>query len=266
MKFKKPLKWYEEKNKNYCLSSRVYVWVSESNEYSRCVTPCKLCVTLCCFYRAKNHGRLWRVNACVEYANEVKFIVQHIFRRFWKENSAEERLLTPIICLILKKIELFYSHVTRTCKLVVLFAIEEAFKVFVYFHAVQVSSTNFEISTYGFWICSLADAILMHFTKESVSIVAILWRYMLCCEDIFVLHTCFWLNDSKNPANTLNIFLPNRCSCCNLTSVSVHSNFKLLSYFFYPTLVYNFFFAKINACRLLATRQISFASNSPRDN
>ena len=45
-----------------------------------------------CFYRAKNHGRLWRVNACVEYANEEKFIVQHIFRRFWKENSGEERL------------------------------------------------------------------------------------------------------------------------------------------------------------------------------
>ena len=173
-KLKKAIKVIWRKNKNYCLSSHVYVGVSESNEYSRCVTPCKLCVTLCCFYRAKNHGRLWRVNACVEYAKEEKFVVQHIFRRFWKENSAEERLLTPIICLILKKIELFYSHVTRTCKLVVLFAIEEAFKVFVYFHAVQVSSSNFEISTYGFWICSLADAILMHFTKKSVSIVAIL--------------------------------------------------------------------------------------------
>ena len=178
----------KKKNKKYCLSSHVYVWVSESNEYSRCVTPCKLCVTLCCFYRAKNHGRLWRVNACVEYANEVKFIVQHIFRRFWKENSVEERLLTPIICLILKKIELFYSHVTRTCKLVVFFAIEEAFKVFVYFHAVQVSSTNFEISTYGFWICSLADAILMHFTKESVSIVAI---YIVAVHVVLRGYFCF---------------------------------------------------------------------------
>lgn len=173
------------------------------------MTPCKLCVTLCCFYRAKNHGRLWRVNACVEYANEVKFIVQHIFRRFWKENSAEERFLTAITCLILKKIELFYSHVTRTCKLVVLFALEEAFKVFVYFHAVQVSSTNFEISTYGFWICSLADAILMHFTKKSVSIVAIyIVAVHVVLRGYFCLDTCFWLDDSKNTANTFNIFLP----------------------------------------------------------
>lgn len=60
-------------------------------------------------------------------------------------------------------------YASWTCKFVAFFVNEEALKMFIYIDAIQVSSTDFKISTYGFWICTLANAVPLYFPKKSVS-------------------------------------------------------------------------------------------------
>lgn len=47
-------------------------------------------------------------------------------------------------------IEIFNSNVTGACKFVIFFVLKEAFPVYVDLDAVQVSSADSKISTYGF--------------------------------------------------------------------------------------------------------------------
>lgn len=111
---------------------------------------------------AKNHGCFWRVNACVA-----------VCCAHWR-SCLSERTEKPLAG---RTGSLLYSsgfkkacyYASWTCKFVAFFVNEEALKMFIYIDAIQVSSTDFKISTYGFWICTLANALPLYFPKKSVS-------------------------------------------------------------------------------------------------
>lgn len=119
-----------------------------------------LCVIFSIFL-AKNHGRLWRVNACAGCKPNL----------WLQQNSGYKTVFWwQIISFIQTRIELYPSNVTWACKFVLFLGDKEAFQVFVDIHAVQISSADSKISSYGFWICSVANVVPLHFTKKSVSI------------------------------------------------------------------------------------------------
>lgn len=98
-----------------------------------------------------------------------------------------------------------FYYASWTCKFVAFFVNEEALKMFIYIDAIQVSSTDFKISTYGFWICTLANALPLYFPKKSVSRL-FSFRY--------IASLCWWesrLGLSKDVIGKLYTY-----SCCKL--------------------------------------------------